>query len=211
MIRSTDIVIKGPVGDLDVLHVQNDQVANPKGILVFNHPNPTEGGTNRNKVVTTVSKAFAKKDFVVYLPNLRGTGKSEGEFSQGPGEKEDMMAVIEQARLMHPGVDRLVIGGFSFGGFVATLAEEEARADDVILVAPAVNRYAIKSPTIKNAKTFMIYGNEDEVISEEDIYNWCGPQDIPVHVVVGASHFFHRKLIVLENLIKECFPFNKEL
>jgi alpha/beta superfamily hydrolase len=37
------------------------------------------------------------------------------------------------------------------------------------------------------------------------VLDWARPQDLPVTLVPGADHFFHRKLHVLRDIIKGCW------
>jgi alpha/beta superfamily hydrolase len=34
------------------------------------------------------------------------------------------------------------------------------------------------------------------------VLDWARPQDLPVVVVPGAEHFFHRKLHILKRIVK---------
>jgi alpha/beta superfamily hydrolase len=44
------------------------------------------------------------------------------------------------------------------------------------------------------ADTILIHGENDDTIPLIDVLDWLRPQDIPVIVIPGADHFFHRKL-----------------
>ena len=41
----------------------------------------------------------------------------------------------------------------------------------------------------------------DETVPLADVLDWARPQDLPVIVVPGASHFFHQKLHVLRTIV----------
>ena len=60
-------------------------VGEQTGIAVVCHPNPTQGGTNTNKVIQTAAKALSQLGYTCYLPNLRGVGNSGGEHDHGIG------------------------------------------------------------------------------------------------------------------------------
>ena len=51
------------------------------------------------------------------------------------------------------------------------------------------------------ANTFLIQGEEDDTIPVSDVLDWARPFDIPVIVIPGADHFFHRKLHHIKQLI----------
>ena len=42
---------------------------------------------------------------------------------------------------------------------------------------------------------------QDDTIPLSDVFDWARPQDIPVAVIPGADHFFHRKLHHIKNLV----------
>ena len=51
--RETPVVIDGPVGQLESLYLDHEQ---PRGIALICHPNPVQGGTMLNKVVSTLQR-----------------------------------------------------------------------------------------------------------------------------------------------------------
>ena len=131
--------INGPVGTLETIFLPSQ--AAPQGVAVINHPNPLQGGTNTNKVIQTAAKALNRLGFHCYLPNLRGVGNSGGEHDYGRGETEDCLAVIDYARSRHPEAPKLVIAGFSFGGYVSLFAAARQTPDLLLLMGPAVHHY----------------------------------------------------------------------
>src|SRR5512142_1069177 len=68
------------------------------GIAVVAHPLPTMGGTMENKVAVTLARTFAELGCVAIRFNFRGVGASEGEFTGGDGEEQDMIAVAHYAQ-----------------------------------------------------------------------------------------------------------------
>jgi alpha/beta superfamily hydrolase len=78
------LVVNGPAGALET--DLNDPGLPRRGIAVIAHPNPVQGGTKDNKVVTTLAKTLFGLGYVVIRPNFRGVGASAGTFDQGNGE-----------------------------------------------------------------------------------------------------------------------------
>src|SRR4051812_18134889 len=111
------ILVDGPTGAVE--NDVNDPGADHRGIELIAHPNPVQGGTKDNKVVTTLAKAFFNLGYVAARPNFRGVGRSAGVHDNGNGETEDMVAVAEYLRSRHPNLP-LILAGFSFGAFVQT-------------------------------------------------------------------------------------------
>ncbi|MGH8742724.1 MAG: alpha/beta hydrolase, partial [Burkholderiales bacterium] len=90
------LFIDGPAGKLET--VIDVPVGARRGIALIAHPHPLFGGTLDNKVVQTLAKTFAEIGYVALRPNFRGAGESAGNFDEGRGEIEDMLAVAEFAR-----------------------------------------------------------------------------------------------------------------
>lgn len=197
----TIVPIHGPVGLLETIYLP---AQNPvRGVAVINHPNPTQGGTFTNKVIQTAAKALTQMGFHCYLPNLRGTGNSEGTHDYGRGETDDCIAVVDYARTQHPDAPQLVLAGFSFGGYVATFVAQQRRPNVLLLIGAAVGHYDLPAPSVPDvAQTVMIHGANDEVIALNKALTWAAPQNLPVVVLPECTHFFHGKLMPLRDAIQ---------
>jgi alpha/beta superfamily hydrolase len=196
----TQLDIAGPAGRLDTLMLESALDGPARGVALVAHPNPTQGGTNTNKVVHTLAKLLSRRGYVVYCPNLRGVGKSEGVHDHGGAEVDDMAAVLAHARASN-GVLPLVLAGFSFGTFVqAQLAERLAEGElhQLLLVGPAAGRWPL--PNVPNG-TIVVHGEEDEVVPLQAVFDWARPQALPVTVIPGSGHFFHGMLPVLSEVV----------
>lgn len=193
--------IAGPAGKLETIIIP--AVGEATGIAVICHPNPTQGGTNTNKVIQTAAKSLSQLGYACYLPNLRGVGQSEGMHDYGVGEVDDVLAVVAHARA-EQGELPLALAGFSFGGFVAARTRAVIEADKLLLMGVAVGKYEIATPDVP-ADTLVIHGEEDEVIPLDAVMDWARPQQLPVLVLPAAGHFFHGRLIQLGALIKRCW------
>jgi alpha/beta superfamily hydrolase len=53
------------------------------------------------------------------------------------------------------------------------------------------------------ANTILIHGELDDTIPLSHVFDWARPQDLPVVVIPGADHFFHRKLQHIKNFVVE--------
>jgi alpha/beta superfamily hydrolase len=49
--------------------------------------------------------------------------------------------------------------------------------------------------------TLVIHGSEDETVRLANVLAWAQPLDVPVVVVSGADHFFHRRLHIIRDII----------
>jgi alpha/beta superfamily hydrolase len=194
-------MLPGPMGDLETLIFEPNLIL---GVAVLCHPNPLQGGTNGNKVIQTAAKALKKMGYVVFCPNMRGVGLSHGQHDFGQGEVDDMLAVITIAQQMYPNLP-LLVGGFSFGGYVACFTATRIAVNQVLLLGPAVGKYPIPAPTVP-ASTLVIHGESDEVIPLSNVMLWAHEQCLPVLVMPDTTHFFHGRLVQLAQLIQIRLP-----
>ena len=175
----------------------NDPGGERRGIALIAHPNPVQGGTKDNKVVTTLAKAFFNLRYVAVRPNFRGVGKSEGEHDRGIGETEDLLQAAAYARERYGDLP-LLLAGFSFGSFVQTRVAKRIACERMVLVGPAVNRFAAETVP---ADTLVIHGEHDEVVPLQAVFDWARPQQLPIVVVPGGEHFFHGRLGLLAQIV----------
>jgi uncharacterized protein len=194
--------IAGPAGPLSVA-VDTATDVPARGLAVVCHPHPLQGGTMDNKVVTTVARALTQRGWRVVRFNYRGVGGSAGTWDEGRGEVDDALAVIAAHRVAG---EALVLGGFSFGGYIAASAAaklpDAEKAQRMVLVAPSTVKH--QAPPVI-ADTLLIHGEADDVVPLSASMDWARPQALPVVVVPGAGHFFHGQLILLKALVLRNF------
>ena len=209
---STRTLLEGAAGRIEVAEAMP---AEARAVAVIAHPHPLFGGTMDNKVVTTLAKAFADAGMATFRFNFRGVGATEGAHDEGRGEAEDMLRVIAHAR-ERAGALPLHLAGFSFGGAIATRASEGADFTQLVLVAPGFRRiseHGMGEPPDPNdpelgspgrhtaANTLVVHGDLDETVPLADSLAWAAVREVPVAVVPGGEHFFHRKLHVLREIV----------
>ena len=203
------LFIAGPAGRIETI-VEHPAVfpadgvsEGARGIALVCHPHPLFGGTLTNKVVTALARAFVELGYIALRPNFRGVGKSEGVHDHGEGETEDMLAVIGYAKDRF-GELPIALAGFSFGGHVQTRVAQRVAPERMVLVGTAAGdlgerKYA--TPAVP-AGTIVIHGEYDETVPLARVLDWARPQELPVIVIPGADHFFHRRLHVIRNIVK---------
>jgi alpha/beta superfamily hydrolase len=187
--------IAGPAGALEV--ALNVPPAPHNGIALVAHPNPVEGGTLDNKVVHTLAKTFFSLGYAAVRFNYRGVGASQGSFDRGVGETADALAALEHARA-RIGSLAVVLAGFSFGCFVVSRLARDVAPERMVLVGPAVGRFAVDSVP---QGTIVVHGEEDDVVPLTDVLAWARPQELPVIVFPGCGHFFHGRLPQLSSVV----------
>jgi alpha/beta superfamily hydrolase len=181
----------------------------PTGWALVLHPNPSQGGTRDNKVVTTIARACVQHGLLALRPNFRGIGSSGGTFDHGKGELLDMAALVEQFRVRYPEIAAMpwVLAGFSFGTSIAVQLYakwdrlEKNLPNIVVLTGSAALRFRhsdVKAPE----DALVIHGEVDEVVPLSEVMDWARPLGMPVVVIPEAGHFFHGKLLVLRQLVQ---------
>jgi alpha/beta superfamily hydrolase len=197
------LTIAGPAGALEVAVELPKPGEARRGFAVIAHPNPPEGGTMHNKVVTTCARAFTESGIAAVRFNFRGVGASEGEFDGGRGEILDMLAVVQWAMQQHR-ADALWLAGFSFGSWVALQVARQVPVQQMVSIAPPVGRRDFSGVLPPPCPWLLVQGEADEVVSAAAVFEWAGKQD-PAPTIVrmpDTGHFFHRRLIDLRGAIR---------
>ena len=112
--KRSKIRVKSTIGHIETLI--NDPGEQRRGLAFIAHPHPLHGGTIDNKVVLSLAQTCYEQDYVAIRPNFRGVGRSDGEYTGGSGETEDMLELIAFIRGHYDASLPIVLAGFSFGG-----------------------------------------------------------------------------------------------
>lgn len=178
--------------------VVEDPVEDRRGIALIAHPHPLHGGTLDNKVVVTLARTLLELGYVAVRVNFRGVGKSDGAYDEGRGEVEDMLAAARFVSGQFPEPLPFVLAGFSFGAYVQSEVASRLDAEHLVLVAPAVSLFEFgEAPS----GTVVIAAEEDELVPLARIEAWARPLGLEMVTVPGASHFFHRRLDALSDIV----------
>ena len=170
----------------------------PRGIALVAHPHPLHGGSLDNKVAQTLARAFVELGYVAIRPNFRGVGASEGVHDEGRGEVDDLAAALEHGRGEF-GPLPAVLAGFSFGASMQARLATRVEPERMALVGVAVGHF---EPPPVPADTLVIHGELDETVPLAGVLDWARAQELPVIVVPGADHFFHRRLHILRAIVQ---------
>jgi uncharacterized protein len=164
-----------------------------KGYALIAHPHPLFGGTLDNKVVQTLARACVDLGYESWRPNFRGVGETEGTHDEGRGELEDLAAIVT-----HLNPERLILAGFSFGAGLQVMLAQRVKCERLVVVGVAVTRFQLPPAP---PGTLVIHGENDETVPLAEVLDWARPQDLPVVLIPGADHFFHRKLQPIRSLV----------
>jgi len=201
------ILLDGAAGKLEVF-VEPREAA--RGVALIAHPHPLFGGSADNKVVTTLARALRELGYATLRPNFRGVGASQGSHDRGIAETDDLMQVHTYARQRF-GALPVALAGFSFGAYVIArlarrLADAGAPAERLVLVGTAagfITGDRVYDTDAVAPDTIVIHGSADETVPLANVLEWAEPLELPVTVIPGADHFFHRRLHLIRRVVEQ--------
>ena len=202
--------LSGPAGKLEAVVEQGSET--PSFVAIICHPHPLFGGTMDNKVVTSLSRLARDQGAVVVRFNFRGVGESQGAYSDGIGETEDLLAI--HSWLTHAWPDLpLWLAGFSFGSFVAARGAEILKANgmparELLLVAPPGHHYPFEEIEQTGCPVTVVQGEDDEVVPAEQVFRWVDATPLAPDLIrfPDCGHFFHGKLVELKQAAASHLP-----
>ncbi|UNU73189.1 alpha/beta fold hydrolase [Moraxella nasovis] len=209
------VFIDAPMGKLEVEVIrQAGERTSQDFLAVICHQNPA-GGTMNNKVVSTLFRFCRDAGMDVARFNYRGVGRSTGVSDYGDGEFVDTQTVLHWL-MGQTKARNLWLGGFSFGGFVACRMADlllnggqgefdfnEINLQSLALIAPSVERNDASSLNVATPNAFMIYGDQDKLVSPDVMKDFATSKDIDTTVMPEVGHFFHGKLVELKHALAE--------
>jgi alpha/beta superfamily hydrolase len=191
----------GSAGRLEALY---RELQDPIGVAVICHPHPMGGGTLHNKVVFRAARGLENANIATLRFNFRGVGASAGKHDEGEGEQGDVMAAIEWAKKKHPG-KKLIVGGYSFGAWVASrVACELPEVDAIFLIGTPVNKYDFGHLRHCEKPILFLHGTDDEYGDVEKLEKLGeNVRNAESVIVTGADHFFSKQLDAVDETIRQ--------
>lgn len=194
-----DVFFNGPAGRIEGRYTKATDPKAPVALVL--HPHPMYGGTMNNKVVYNTYKVLADNGFTVLRINFRGVGRSQGQFDNGIGEMTDAATALDWLQLNNPASSTNVIAGFSFGAWIAMqLIMRRPEINNFIAISPPVNKYDFSFLSPCPISGFIIQGDSDSIVSEEEVLELAHKLSKQKHISVGykiingGDHFFRTKL-----------------
>lgn len=199
-----DTSVTFPSGDLTLEGFLNLVRQGGRPGVVLCPPHPLFNGSMNDSRLLAIASASVSKGFNALRFNYRGVGSSQGSYSQGVGEIQDVVAAVNFLR-QHPHVDgsRVALIGYSFGGSVALAAA--LNADPAALVTLSASLHPPNAETSLVADTlryircpaYIVHGEDDEVIpyvEAEGIYAQLQTREKYLRLIKGANHYYARRL-----------------
>ena len=185
--------VKFPCGDIIIEGVTTvPESKSPFAGVVVCHPHPLYGGAMDNNVVIPICQSLAQASIASLRFNFRGVGASQGKFSDGIGEKEDVVAAISfLSNLDAVDKERIGLCGYSFGGAVSLqVAPADERVKALALISPAIDTYVPLKQYTK--PKLIVCGGADQFVSIIGLQRLAEelPPPNDFELVSGADHFW---------------------
>lgn len=147
-----------------------------------------------NGVVVSICEDLARASIISLRFNFRGVGRSEGDYAEGIGEQEDVVAALDFLRSSE-GVDpdRIGLAGYSFGARVALpVALQDGGLKALALVSPFVTDEDWERMGSSVIPKLFLCGSDDGHISCHKVQRltagFAGPSRC--EIISGADHFW---------------------
>ncbi len=203
-----EVNFNGPDGRLEGSYSHSKIPNAPVALLL--HPHPQHGGTMNNKVVYSLYQTFVRRGFSALRFNLRGVGRSQGQFDNGPGEMSDAASALDWMQSYNPNASGCWIGGFSFGAWIGMqLMMRRPEISGYISVAPPASIYDFTFLAPCPASGLIVHGGKDELVpvaSVEKLTQKLATQktiSVDYRVIEGADHFFRDDLERLSDHVED--------
>ena len=181
------MLIPGAVGNLEA-RLDEASTAPENGAVssaILAHPHPQYGGSMYDGVLDVVASVLLDQGINCLRFNFRGVGNSDGQFAQGEGEVDDLIAAFDWLRSEQP-EHNIILAGYSFGSSVVFRSLEKLPVDQAILIAPPIGMMNFSStPTAGSILGFA--GDQDDFVDLSAYRDLLGENG---HVIAGADHFF---------------------
>jgi len=169
--------------------------------VVLTHPHPLYGGDMYNSVVGALAEAYGENGFTCLRMNFRGAGQSQGEYTDGPGEVQDVLAAMEFLKTRQK--PALHLAGYSFGAWICAQACGLAPETPLVMVAPPVAFLDFSLVGPLPGLVFAAVGSHDGFAPVDAVTRamaaWNPAAEL--EVIHGADHFFRLGLSALTQAV----------
>ena len=175
----------------------------PRAIVVIAHPLPTHGGEMRNPLVAGIARACAERGWDALRFNFRGVGASDGTWTGGRDEAEDVGAAVAHARGI-AATRPVGLVGYSFGALMALRwTSRGGHVDALVLVGlplRSVNGGENDLPPVAD-DTCIVAAERDQFGTPAELRErFPGAR---IAAIRGADHFFVGHREELQRLVTE--------
>ena len=180
-----DLFVDGAVGRLEARFTEAASATGLTAVLC--HPHPQFGGTMNDLVLGALETALLASGISSLRFNFRGVGGSEGKYSDGVGEIDDVVAVTTWVREKSAG-ERLILVGYSLGGAVALSAQALLVPECMIRAAPALGMFGQQDPP--TMPSLVVLAENDQFVSADPTKDWFDAPNTRIEQISDTDHFF---------------------
>lgn len=162
--------------------------------VIVCHPHPLYGGSMDNNVVSGVCEALTQAGLISFKFNFRGVDGSQGEFSHGIGEGNDVKAAISFiSTVKEVDSQRIGIAGYSAGaGFALPVGFKDARIKALAAISPPLSMFDFDFLKSCPKPNLLISGSKDDLIPADHFLQFCQKLNEPKEckIIEEADHFW---------------------
>jgi len=171
--------------------------------VVITHPHPLFGGDMYNQVVSSLTIIYQKMGYQTLRFNFRGVGRSQGTYSDGIGEQQDVIAATDYFKQIHPGP--IDLAGYSFGAWVnVNVVKKIEDLHQLMLISPPVDFIQFDDSFSIPMLRSVISGSNDEYASVDHVSRivkkWN--PNAQLNFIKGADHFFSGCISIFEKQLQ---------
>lgn len=160
-----------------------------------------------NRVLTIALGVAQQEGFSALRFNFRGVGKSEGSYSEGIGEMEDVASAIEflHSKQAKPSLPLLLMG-YSFGACTGIpVAIKDQRVKGVVAISPPLEMYDFNFLNGYKENKLIVVGDRDEWCPVQRLIEWYRQLNEPksLALIPGADHFYSFQSNLLAQPLRE--------
>lgn len=171
-----------------------------KGVVIC-HPHSLMGGSMHNNVVEAIQEAFAAEKYSTLRFNFRGVGASTGNYDEGRGEQEDILAACNYLRDI--GISKISFAGYSFGAWVGSkvVARPEHPFSDVTFISPPINYFDFDFTKLTGKIDIIICGANDQFCDLEVLRRQIKNLNSNLIIVPDTDHFCMGREKILRSIL----------
>jgi alpha/beta superfamily hydrolase len=178
-----------PCGDLTLEGELRFPSETPAPGVVVCHPHPLYGGDMDNSVVVAACDALVARGFAALRFNFRGVGASEGAFSKGDAERNDVRAALDHlAAQDEVDAGRVGLTGYSFGAIVSA-DTDHGGVRALALISPPLSIADLRVHW--DCPAIVLGGEEDQIAPPDRLRIVASAPGVELCLIEGADHFWH--------------------
>jgi uncharacterized protein len=173
------------------------------------HAHPLHGGKMDNKVPTALTSILSSLGYHTLRYNMRGVGKSSGEYANDTGELLDLTNAMKFLADTYPNLEKIHLAGYSYGAYLCShVASKDNRVGHLVMISPPLSVYTFLHVRGFKGKKYVMCGDKDQytkIEQLEEMMNYLN-DDVEVKVVENTDHYYLGKVKRIKDWLKEHIP-----